>query len=246
MMSKPLPKDALPYQPRRNHRNSHSLISVFRNIVHDFEDRTPNDISIMKVAKNNCIQHRRVYDFFNMLTSLNICQYLIKGKLTWVGLSSLNITLKEAYAKIETESVDIPMNVLFCVGASPSLGTLAIKFLCLYIFLGVDALFLKNVSMLFHDPRSDIKSLERRIYLVLNFLEVLGTVSHTSKAGEYKLNLNVDSIVENAMESKKKFLQQRNDLSLENLLNRLDSHYIDNLHINRRDEFSFYTSANFI
>lgn len=246
MLSVQVPKYALPCPPKKNRKSSHSLISIFQSIVHDFENRSPNDISIMKVAKNNKVQHRRVYDFFNMLTSLNICQYIVKGKLTWVGVSSLNITLQDAYAKIEIDSIDIPMKVLFCVGPSPSLGTLAIKFLCLYMYLGVDSLFLKNVSMIFHDPRSDIKSLERRIYLILNFLEVLGTVSHSSKSGEYKLNLNVESIVENAMYLKKKMLQKREAPTIENLLNRLDNHYIENLHVCRREEFSLYTGATFI
>ncbi|OHS99515.1 hypothetical protein TRFO_34067 [Tritrichomonas foetus] len=246
MLTKHLPKDVLPFRTKRKYKNSHSLVSVFQNIVHDYEERHPNDIAIMKVAKTNNIQHRRVYDFFNMLTSLNICQYLIKGKLSWVGLSSLTQTLQESYTKLECESIDIPMDTLFCVGASPSLGTLALKFLCLYIYLGVNTLLLKNVSMLFHDPRADIKSLERRIYLVLNFLEVIGAVSHTSKAGEYKLNLEVSSIIFLAMETKQKIFTNRGMPTLECLLNRLSRSYIDGIQRDRREEFAAITHSNLI
>lgn len=245
MLVKPVPKSPLIATKNKSHRRSQSLISVFQKMVEDFEKKNPNDISIMKISQNKNIQHRRVYDFFNMLTSLKICQYVNKGKLTWIGLSSLEISLQDAYTQIELSSIDIQLNDLFRVGPSPSLGTIAINFLCLFMYFGLDTFLFKNASMLFYDPCSDIKSLERRIYLVLNFLEVLGCVSHTSKTSEYKLNMNVDSIVQKAIKSRIEEVKQRNTLSLENLLNRLDHRYIENLWTYRREELASYSISAF-
>lgn len=231
---------------KRKSTKPRSLISVFKMIVEDFEKRNPNDISITKITQNKNVQHRRVYDFFNMLTTLNICQYINKGKLKWNGVSSLNKTIQDAYIQIEIDSLDCTISSLFCVGPSPSLGSIAINFLCLFMYFGVDTFFFKNASMLFYHPSIDIKSLERRIYLVLNFLEVLGIVSHTSKTSEYRLNMNVKSIVENAINSRINVIKRRNSLSLENLLSRIDCHYIDNLWNSRRNELYAYTKISLI
>lgn len=227
---------------KKRNKRPQSLICVFKMIVDDFEKRNPNDISIMKITKNKNIQHRRVYDFFNMLTALNICQYINKGRLSWIGISSLNTTLQEAYVQIEIDSIDSKINDLFCLGPSPTLGTIAIRFLCLFLFFGVDTFYFKNASILFYFPGADIKSLERRIYLVLNFLEVLGAVSHTSKTSEYRLNMNFDYIVEYAIKSRIDQIKKRDCLSLENLLNKFDHQYIENLWMHRREELYSYTN----
>lgn len=241
MLVRPLPKNAILPHEKRKSRNHQSLKSVFRMIVEDFERRNPRDISIVKITKNKNIQHRRVYDFFNMLTSLNVCSYINKGKLTWNGVSSLSQSILDAYSQIEIDSIDYSISTIFCAGPSPSLGTIALKFLSLYLFFGVETFFFKNATLLLHYPGSDIKSLERRIYLVLNFLEVLGTVSHTSKTSEYRLNINVDSIVESAINARVEVIKKRNTLSVENLLNRLDKSYTESLRIHRREELFYFT-----
>lgn len=198
---------------------ANSLSECYKQIIREFEEKRPNNINIINIAKEYGIQHRRVYDLFNLLTSLGVCQNVERGKLTWLGISQITNVISKAYAKIEIGSLTKPTSQLFCLGPSPSLGSIATHFISMYLFFDVDTLLLRQVSTIFHDQRADIKSLERRMYLVLSFLEIMGIVAHTMKTNEYKLVIDLSASKEYALSQKKSFIQAKNPLSLENLLN---------------------------
>lgn len=226
-------------------RKNHQTISeVFKEIIREFQVTKPHDISVMALVKAREIQHRRVYDFFNLLTHLGVCQCVTRGQLAWIGISAVSERIMEAYAKLEVASMNTSFESLFSIGPSPSLGSIAIKFLCLYLYLGVDKLVLRQVATILYDPRNDRKSLERRIYLVLNFLEVIGIVSHTAKTGEYKLLLPTQDIKSHALEMKHRCAEQCFQCSMENLLNRLDDTYNEFCYERRRRAFAACVKGN--
>lgn len=200
-------------------RSTSSLSETYKQIIREFEEKKPSNISIVNIAKEYGIQHRRVYDLFNLLTALEVCQNVERGKLAWLGLSNITNVIKTAYAKIEIASLTKTTSQLFSLGPSPSLGSIAKHFISMYLFFDVDTLLLRQVSTIFHDPRADIKSLERRMYLVLSFLEIMGIVAHTMKANEYKIVIDLSDIKEYAIVQKRNFVKTRSPLSLENLLN---------------------------
>lgn len=222
---------------RTKERIPNSLTDAYKQIVYDFEKLKPSNINIVNVAKQYGVQHRRVYDLFNLLTSLGVCQNIERGKLAWIGLSSVTSVISKAYAKIEIASLHKPTNQIFCLGQSPSLGMIATHFISMYLYFDVDALLLRQVSSIFHDPRCDIKSLERRMYLVLSFLEIMGVVAHTMKTNEYKLVLDLSAAKEAALQQKRKYQQSKCPLSLENLLNSVGGPFMTDLQVERSHDY---------
>ncbi|EAY02759.1 hypothetical protein TVAG_369870 [Trichomonas vaginalis G3] len=222
---------------RSKEKISNSLTDSYKQIVNDFEQLKPANINIVNVAQQYGVQYRRVYDLFNLLTSLGVCQNVERGKLAWIGLSSVPSVISKAYAKIEIASLHKPMNQVFCLGQSPSLGMIATHFISMYLYFNVDTLLLRQVSSTFHDPRTDIKSLERRMYLVLSFLEIMGVVAHTMKTNEYKLILDLSAAKESALQQKRKYQQSKCPLSLENLLNSVGGPFTTDLQAERGRDY---------
>jgi hypothetical protein len=220
------------------HRSAFSIAETFKQVIHDFEERRPQAFSILNVSKDYNIPHRRAYDFFNLLNSLGICSSIERGSLRWIGIAELARTIKELYAQMEVMAFDQTMLLLFATGPSPTLGMLASRFICLFFYLGVDVLSMRQAAKLFHNRSSDIKSLERRMYLVLSFLEALGTVTHTAKTSEYQLMIERKDVVEYAMTRKRQFSADRFAASVESLLNRYDKRFLGHLYQRRGMEFS--------
>jgi len=218
-------------------KNANSLSDSYKRIILDFEESKPSSINIVSVAKDYGIQHRRVYDLFNLLTALGICQSVERGKLSWNGIGSINKVIREAYSNIEGECITKPFRSVFCLGPSPSLGSIATHFLCMYLYFGVDTLLLRQVSSIFHDPRSDIKSLERRMYLVLNFLEIMGIVAHTLKTNEYKLVWNLSEPKRYGLLKRCQIIDSQSPHSIERLLNHIDCNYEYDVYSERARQF---------
>jgi hypothetical protein len=187
----------------------------------------------MEVARQYDIPHRRAYDFFNLLNAVGVCASVERGTLRWVGADEVRRTFKEVYAHLEVLDLTQHFRLLFHAGQSPTLGILGSRFVCLFLYLGVDVLSMRQAVRLFKNPMTDIRSLERRMCLVLNFLEALGVVVHTSKTSEYRLTIDRREIVEHAMMMKKLFSEQTHANSLENLLNRYDHTFLAQMYKRR-------------
>jgi hypothetical protein len=212
-----------------------SITETYKQIVRDFENLMPQHFSVMDVAKKYDIPHRRAYDFFNLLNAVGVCTSVERGSLRWISASEVLNTIKEVYAQLEILDFTKNIKALFHAGPSPTLGTLASRFVCLFLYLGVDVLSMRQAVRLFKNPKTDVKSLERRMCLVLNFLEALGAVVHTSKTSEYRLTIDRTEIVDYAMRKKKQFSPQTSAVSLENLLNRYDKTFLSQMYKTREE-----------
>ena len=180
--------------------------NVFERILLDLEDNHIQEISIMEISNHYNVQHRRVYDFFNLMTAFGACVQSgskSHGKLRWIGLKNIKKTIKNKYAEFEIQSLTKNgIRNVFTFGKSPSLGTLAINFVCLFLFLDVDVLSMQRVVKLLHDKKSDVKSIERRMYVALKFMELIKLVEHTNMTSEYKLMINRHEIVLNGIQKR--------------------------------------------
>jgi hypothetical protein len=192
----------------------------------------------MEVARKYDIPHRRAYDFFNLLNAVGVCASVERGSLRWVGASEVFKTLKEVYAQLEILDFTQNMRALFHAGPSPTLGILGSRFVCLFLYLGVEVLSMRQAVRLFRNPKTDVRSLERRMCLVLNFLEALGAVVHTSKTSEYRLTIDRTEIVEYAMNKKKQYSGHTAAASIENLLNRYDSTFLAQMYKKREERYA--------
>ena len=214
-----------------------SVSAVFKHIIAENEIEKSQNINVIQLSQTYKMQHRRVYDFFNFLTSFGVCRIIERKKVGWVGIDNFYTHLQEEYENMERDSCVLSMKELFELGPSPSLGNIGSKFLCLFIYLNIKKLSMKNVSAFFHDPRTDIKSLERRIYLVLSFLEIIGVIQKGHSRGEYMLTADVSSILQSGFEARKAEMISKYPNSLENLLNNFSDSYVSSIYEMRRAEF---------
>ncbi|OHT12405.1 hypothetical protein TRFO_17782 [Tritrichomonas foetus] len=223
--------------PKPASNNSQSITIIFKSIIQKYEKTRSHNINIMNVARKYNLQHRRVYDLFNLLTSLHVCKNVERGKISWVSMNEAMKTISYEYTKIECDSLTKPMTSLFDLSSSPSLGQIALKFLSLYIYLDVQTLPLKSVLALFHNARCDIKSLERRVYLVLGMPEIMEILTHTKRTGDYTITFDFQPIRERAMKKKFVIASQSMPASVEGLLSKFDMCYMNSVSHDRREKF---------
>lgn len=219
----------------------HNLSYVFKKLVRDFEQNPPHDINVMKTSKKYQIQHRRVYDFFNFLTYFNICKSVERKKLSWNGLDKFVTNIALFYSEVEVMSLTMPLSEIFNLGPSPSLGAIANRLVCLFLFMDTDILVFKKAALLFNGFSPDVKSLERRMYLVISFLEIIGVVEKSSKKSEFTLLLDRQPIISEAMKSRAA-AQQPSPFSVESILSKYSKAYYNELFSGRRKEFSTITN----
>lgn len=219
---------------------SESLSTVFRKLVTSYEERPPSEINIKQISLEYNANHRRVYDFFNFLSYFDVCRPSHPKKLVWVGINNIYNVIAMDYMRIEEASEVLSIKELFVLPQGPSLGVIASKFLSLYFYLNVKSLSMRKAAALLFDGTSDIKSLERRIYLVLSFLEILGILKHGLKRSEYDLIMDPKPLITMALSAKKEKIH--NPYSISCLLNRYDQAYVSQLFNSRYKEYIQYTS----
>jgi hypothetical protein len=198
------------------------MSSSFKSIIRHFEDSPGCTFSVLDVARAHQIPHRRAYDFFNFLTSFGACATVSRGSVRWVGMRAIPEALADAYAQLEVTACSHGLRATFSAGQSPTLGALATKFACLFFFLGTNVLSIRTVAKLIHNGASDARSLERRLYLAVSFLESAMIVEHTPKPSEYRIVIDRTGIVDVAMAARKDHLSQARSMSFESLLSRYD------------------------
>lgn len=236
------------YEPPRYIRNSlknkapqaRAVSEIFAEIIEKYDKTKPQNINVMDVSEKFRVQHRRVYDMFNMLTSLNICRMVERGHIQWLGVDRIYKTIANRYKEIEILSLTKSSKEIFSLPQSPSLGSLATHFIALYPYLGVKKLNLNDVALIFHDESINIKTLERRMYFVLALLDILGLVSHHKRDGMYVLAISEDVIIKDAFVSKKNKAEKCYPYMVEATLAVLGPSYFSSLHERRRYEFRKY------
>ncbi|OHT16823.1 hypothetical protein TRFO_12904 [Tritrichomonas foetus] len=201
---------------------SPKLSTIFSDMIIMFEKTKPQNLTVMGIARNRNIQHRRLYDFFNLLSSLGVCKMIQKGQLSWIGMHEITSTLKEWYAEIEIMAINQTVSDIFSFESSPSLGTIAMKFIGLYLYLNIDALSVRQVLAIFHVGNNDRKSFERRVYLVISCLEIIGLMKRSHRGGQYILLIPRDEIIAYGWNSRKDYCFEKFPELMEGLLSNIN------------------------
>jgi hypothetical protein len=100
---------------------------------------------------------------------------------------------------------------------------------------------MKRAALLFHGDTIGLKSLERRMYVVLSFLQVTGIVEHATSVSQYRLLLDRESIVETAMKARKRCDDSHPEI-IDTLLSRYDRQFLATLRADRLDNFTRLTN----
>lgn len=191
----------------------------------------------MEIARRYGVQHRRIYDFFNLLTHFGVCRNLGKGRMSWLGSDRMDKYIHESFIAVEKESIGKSIDEIFPLEESPSLGTIATHILKLFMYLGTDTLNLRGMVSLFSQGENDTKSLERRVYLVLNMLEILKIISHGNRIGEYTLKYDFESQTSSVFQEKLKEVRTQDVFSLTSMLNTFSEEQIKQIRRKRREAY---------
>ena len=217
-------------------KKSTSISNIFDEMIHCFEMTHPKNLNVISVSEQFNISSRRVYDFFNVFTALGVCRNQFKGSIEWISINKATDTIIKNYQQLEFDSDSKSIKELFNPGPSPSLGVIASYFISLFFYLDVELLNIHKVSALFMTETSDRKSLERRLYLVLAILELVGIVYHSQRTGEYCIKLPVHSIVKDVLLKKQKKHPQPS--SVLSLIANVSDTYINSIFSQRRQLFN--------
>ena len=210
--------------------NSRNVAKAFREMMTHFEKTRPTELNVVACASQFNLQNRRVYDFFSVSSAVCACSPLDHGIVRWHGVKAAQQKFEDEYVRFEVESLTVPFDEWFSTGISPTLGTLATKIMCLFYAMGVETLHLHTISNFFVPEKTPKKSLERRMYLVLSIIEIMGYLEHLPRSGDYRLTICTDCAVERAMNAKRSYAcAHLSPIALESLLERLDNGYISEL-----------------
>lgn len=180
---------------------------------------------------------RRQSDLFNILDALEVFGHISDKLIVWRGFGATTAAFVRYGVQNELRAHTESIVEIFQVGQSPSLSTLVIKFISLFIFLGIDSLNIREVVNLFADNPEHAKKVLRRLYLVVFVLEQSGVIEHGYAYSNYILKQPLDVIV-SAIFQEVPRLRMFPEESVEALLNRLDDVYIKNLHRRRRELYA--------
>lgn len=180
---------------------------------------------------------RRQSDLFNILEALEAFGHISDKLVIWRGLCTTPAAFIRIGVQNELISHNKSLTEIFEVSTSPSLATIVVKFLSLYVFLGVDTLNIREVVNIMGTSPDHAKKVLRRLYLVVFVLEQIGVLSHGYAHSQYVLKLPLDMIVSSVFQEVPK-LRMFPEESVEALLNRLDLVYIRNVHARRREVYA--------
>ena len=179
---------------------------------------------------------RRQSDLYNILDALEVFGHISDKLVVWRGFGATTAAFVRIGVQNELKAHQESIIDMFRVGPSPSLGTLVVKFISLFVFLGVDTLNIREVVNLLADNEEQAKKVLRRIYLVVFVLEQVDVIEHGYAYSHYVLKQPLNVII-SAIFQEVPRLRMFPEESVEALLNRLDTVYIKNLHTRRREMF---------
>lgn len=180
---------------------------------------------------------RRQSDLFNILESLDSFDHISDKLVIWRGLGNTTAIFVRIGVQNELISHNKSLTEIFEVPVSPSLSIIVVKFISLYVFLGIDTINIREAVNVMGTNPEHAKKVLRRLYLVVFVLEQLGVVSHGYGHSQYVLKLPLDMIV-TAIFQEVPRLRMFPEESVEALLNRLDLVYIRNVHARRREIYA--------
>jgi hypothetical protein len=211
--------------------------------VFHFEITREQFIFAPNIAAQYYIKHRRVYDFLQLLSALGICGKIDGDGFRWIGQNAAPETIGIVYTQVELDSLRRGMEAVCNLGNQPRLALIALRFLCLYLYLGVESLSLHRIGSLFHDESGHTRYIWGKLYVVLPFLEDLGIVAQTDTDHEYRLILERTMIVENAMKKKLEACRELGTRVVEPLLNWDDPDFVHRLQADRVEIFKRLTKS---
>ena len=222
---------------KKKRTNTTVFFNIFQDIIQNFQNNPSTKMIITNIAKENNVQSRPIYDFFNLLVYFGVCEKKGGGRIGWVGFSKMYEHFEKCYIDVEMQSVHCSMAKIFITEDSPTLGFLASKIVSLYLYLGVDHLNLKDIAKLLNNCDYKTQSFERRVSLVLHMLAVFGIVAQTSHLREYRILIDIKQYDDLAFSKRLELFEKTPENYPFCYLNKFEESFIKNIKEQRQIEY---------
>lgn len=204
-------------------------------MIQFYNDGKEHVIQLNEMSYFSGIEKRRLYDYMNSLSALNVSQKIATHKYLWKGMSQIKPQLIQLGMEIELKSFDSADYNIFQLPESPNIKVLTSHLMQYCLYYGCDTFMLREVAMLFSNSPENTKSMIRRLYLVAFFLERLGIIKHLCKTGEYHFCYNAVDIM-TSVYNELKANHELPDYSIIYQVNRITEQLIQKKFADRRSQ----------
>lgn len=205
----------------------------FQRLIQDLQHERSH-ISIDQLVRRKNYDKRRLYDLFNVLTTVGICAKLEPKHFAWLGDDSVHDTCRAMAVDLELKCVVDKDDIsVLRVDDNSHLSVIVTKFIQSFFYFGKDIVDVQDISLCMARSPGRSKLILRRLYLISQILEEVGVMQHTLARGKYKLCMDVLGIVKQAFRQ----LLSGNKLPIESVLakmNDVDDDYLRRLHAERQ------------
>jgi hypothetical protein len=164
-------------------------ILVLRDVVRDLELHGPRLVTVEELSRSYGIKRRSLFDVISICAVFGICHRPQNNSIEWLGLGKSADALGRLREQAVAESDGCDLLCLFDCSAEPSLPRIAQAVIRLFFCLAVRHLDLRKVAKLFGQGKTKYKTMLRKLYTVVQGLELAGIVTRTSVVSEIKLSV---------------------------------------------------------
>ena len=212
-------------QVNRGTRRRSDFSDFVDRLIARNEKRPNQAIQINRLAFENGIEKRRLYDLMNVLVACNICTKIDTHNYRWLSLGNARIAVQRVSLELESRALDTPIIDLFVLPSSPSIGLMTTMFIGAFLFFNLASMNIRDASILMASDAAHYKPILRRLYLVAFLLERVGLFRHKQKMGDYEILADVELTCKNSLTE----LSREGRFppsSIEYRLNRFDDNYM--------------------
>lgn len=207
--------------------------SFIQRVVRQFQLSPNVPVRFADIA--NC-DKRRQSDLYNILNALELFGHLNDKLIIWKGFGATTSALIRMGIRNEILSHTQNMCTIFNIGTSPPLGVLTMTFLQMFVYLGITSINIQEAVIIMASSPDQVKKILRRLYLIVFILIHIGVLEHGNEHSLYILIQPLDLIISTIFQETLR-LKMFPHGSIEELLNRLDTNYLKNLHKRRLEEY---------
>ena len=209
-------------------------------LLQRFEESTQQYIQINSISTETGVEKRRLYDLMNVLVACGVCTKTDTHTYRWDGMASFQGALKAILRDVELRGIAQPIDNLFLLPESPTIGTLATFFISVFLYIGAKKLNIRDAALIMSPDEERSKPVLRRLYLVAYLLEHIGVLQHAQRIGEYELEADVDTVSTSVISGLAREGEFPPD-TIEYRMKRLDASFIRRVHEQRLNDFERVT-----
>jgi hypothetical protein len=188
---------------------------ILKRILDNLELNRRVLIVMNDLAMSFGIKRRGIYDFISVCCNFGFCCRYFGHSLEWFGIESACPYFESLREQVQKEDSGRDIRHVFDCSLGPSLQTIATAFIRLYFYLQVKFLDLRKAGRLFAHGQVKYKTILRKLYTVVNALEIVGILRRTNVGSVIQLNCPLKALARDRTFSLKLMLNTQEELEAE-------------------------------